>query len=64
MSLNGISRITTPFFSACFGFWRWLERQDELHALGDGPLEEELEEEELKEKEEDGDDPQEPGEDL
>ncbi len=27
--------MTSTFFSACFGFWRWLERQDALHALGD-----------------------------
>jgi hypothetical protein len=30
-----VSQLTSTFFSACFGFWRWLERQDALHALGD-----------------------------
>ena len=30
-----INQMTSTFFSACFGFWRWLERQDALHALGD-----------------------------
>jgi hypothetical protein len=29
------NQLTSSFFSACFGFWRWLERQDDLHALGD-----------------------------
>jgi len=30
-----VNQTTTTFFSACFGFWRWLERQDSLNALGD-----------------------------
>ena len=30
-----VNQMTSTFFSACFGFWRWLERQDALHALGD-----------------------------
>jgi Putative bacterial sensory transduction regulator len=30
-----VNHLTSTFFSACFGFWRWLERQDALHALGD-----------------------------
>lgn len=29
-----INHLTTTFFSACFGFWRWLVRQDDLLALG------------------------------
>ena len=31
-ALNGM---TSTFFSACFGFWRWMERQNDLDALGD-----------------------------
>ena len=30
-----VSQLTSSFFSACFGFWRWLERQNALLALGD-----------------------------
>ena len=30
-----VNHLTNTFFSACFGFWRWLERQDALNALGD-----------------------------
>ncbi len=30
-----VNHLTSTFFSACFGFWRWLESQDALHALGD-----------------------------
>ncbi|WP_435017782.1 YbjN domain-containing protein [Tundrisphaera sp. TA3] len=30
-----VNHLTNSFFSACFGFWRWRERQDALHALGD-----------------------------
>ncbi|WP_422926727.1 YbjN domain-containing protein [Singulisphaera sp. PoT] len=30
-----VNEVTKTFFSACFGFWRWLERQDAMHALGD-----------------------------
>ena len=30
-----VNQMTSTFFSACFGFWRWLERQNALHALGD-----------------------------
>lgn len=30
-----VNHMTSTFFSACFGFWRWLERQDSLNALGD-----------------------------
>lgn len=33
-----VNHLTSTFFSACFGFWRWLERQNALDALGDpGP---------------------------
>jgi hypothetical protein len=35
LSQDLLNEITTTFFSACFGFWRWLRRQDELNALGD-----------------------------
>ncbi|MHC5538973.1 type III secretion system chaperone family protein [Singulisphaera rosea] len=31
-----LNHLTNTFFSSCFGFWRWLERQDAMHALG-GP---------------------------
>jgi hypothetical protein len=31
--------LTSTFFSACFGFWRWLQRQNALHSLGDPPTE-------------------------
>jgi hypothetical protein len=31
-----VNHLTSTFFSACFSFWRWLERQDALQALG-GP---------------------------
>ena len=31
-----VNHLTSTFFSACFGFWRWLERQDALSALTDG----------------------------
>ena len=27
--------MTSTFFSASFGFWRWIERQNALNALGD-----------------------------
>jgi Putative bacterial sensory transduction regulator len=30
-----INQMTSTFFTASFGFWRWLERQDALHSLGD-----------------------------
>jgi uncharacterized Zn-finger protein len=30
-----VNQLTSTFFSACFGFWRWLERQNAMHALGD-----------------------------
>jgi hypothetical protein len=30
-----VNRTTDSFFSACFGFWRWLERQNAMQALGD-----------------------------
>jgi hypothetical protein len=30
-----VNQITGTFFSACFGFWRWLKRQNALDALGD-----------------------------
>jgi hypothetical protein len=30
-----VNQITSTFFSACFGFWNWLERQDAIQALGD-----------------------------
>jgi hypothetical protein len=30
-----VSHLTSTFFSACFGFWRWLQRQNALDALGD-----------------------------
>ena len=32
-----VNHLAGTFFSACFGFWRWLQRQDALLALGDGP---------------------------
>ena len=41
-----VNHLASTFFSACFGFWRWLERQDLLHALGDDPLQLESEEDE------------------
>jgi hypothetical protein len=30
-----VNKLTSNFFSACFGFWRWLERQDAIQALAD-----------------------------
>ena len=30
-----VNQMTTTFFSACFGFWKWLKRQDALSALLD-----------------------------
>ena len=30
-----VNQLTSTFFSACFGFWRWLQRQNALQALGD-----------------------------
>ncbi|MBV8269348.1 MAG: YbjN domain-containing protein [Planctomycetaceae bacterium] len=30
-----VNQLTSTFFSACFGFWRWMRRQDAMHALGD-----------------------------
>ena len=30
-----VNQLTSTFFSACFGFWRWLERQNALNALTD-----------------------------
>lgn len=30
-----VSQLTSTFFSACFGFWRWMVRQNELSALTD-----------------------------
>ncbi|GAC1475172.1 MAG: hypothetical protein NVSMB9_27060 [Isosphaeraceae bacterium] len=35
-----VNHLTSTFFSACFGFWRWLKRQDALQALGDDPTNE------------------------
>jgi hypothetical protein len=32
-----INHVSSTFFSACFGFWRWLKRQNALNALGDEP---------------------------
>ena len=32
-----VNQLTSTFFSACFGFWRWLERQNALKALTDDP---------------------------
>jgi hypothetical protein len=32
-----VNHLTSTFFSACFGFWRWLGRQDALEALTDDP---------------------------
>src|SRR3954454_10833433 len=29
-----VNQFANSFFSACFGFWRWLERQNALQALG------------------------------
>ena len=31
-----VNQFTSTFFSACFGFWRWLERQHAISALADG----------------------------
>ena len=33
-----VNHLASTFFSSCFGFWRWLERQDALLALGDESL--------------------------
>ncbi len=52
-----VNHLASTFFSACFGFWRWLERQDALHALGDEPIEE------TEEVEDESDEAQEPGDD-
>ena len=41
-----LKEITSTFFTSCFGFWRWLERQDALHALGDDVAPEALPDEE------------------
>jgi hypothetical protein len=30
-----VNQFTSTFFSACFGFWRWMQRQNAMHALGD-----------------------------
>lgn len=30
-----VNHLTNTFFTACFGFWRWLERQAALNALSD-----------------------------
>ena len=30
-----VNHLTSTFFSSCFGFWRWFERQTALDALGD-----------------------------
>jgi len=30
-----VNQLTGTFFSACFGFWRWLIRQNALDTLGD-----------------------------
>jgi uncharacterized Zn-finger protein len=30
-----VNHLTSTFFSSCFGFWRWLERQNALQALGE-----------------------------
>ena len=35
LSQELLNALTNTFFSACFGFWRWLERQNALHSLGD-----------------------------
>lgn len=35
LSQDLLNEITTTFFSACFGFWRWLRHQEELSALID-----------------------------
>jgi hypothetical protein len=32
-----VNQMTGTFFSACFGFWRWMERQNAIHSLGDEP---------------------------
>jgi hypothetical protein len=32
-----VNHLTGTFFSACFGFWRWLDRQESLNALIDDP---------------------------
>ena len=35
-----VDQLTSTFFSACFGFWKWLERQHALQSLGDDVEEE------------------------
>ncbi len=35
-----VNHLAGTFFSACFGFWRWLERQKALNALLEDPEEE------------------------
>jgi hypothetical protein len=55
-----VSQLIGTFFSACFGFWRWLKRQDALHTLGDpdppeAPELPETEEQEEQEEEEEQD---------
>jgi hypothetical protein len=30
-----VNSLTSTFFSACFGFWRWLVRQDAIESLSD-----------------------------
>ena len=35
LSQELLNELTTTFFSACFGFWRWLRRQEDLNALID-----------------------------
>jgi hypothetical protein len=47
-----VNQLTNSFFSACFGFWRWLDRQNAMHALGDpeAPPPPEVPEEEVPEE--------------
>jgi len=32
-----VNHLAGTFFSSCFGFWRWLDRQDAINALTDDP---------------------------
>ncbi len=32
---EGVNGLTSSFFSSCFGFWRWMERQKDIESLGE-----------------------------
>lgn len=53
ISQDLVNHLTSTFFSACFGFWRWLGRQEVLDSLSDGPFE--MEEDVHEDPEEGGD---------